>query len=179
MDTVRIKSVNQISRGLIDQRKRYTHGLRVALTSILDNETLDSHQRTRLKVLDFGWHSRAIHVDRRFDQLSSHPGRTPTVIERGVVFENRVVTSLPYFVCERTIDARYEGFLMDDQRIVAVTVRHHLIPRLFATSPHDEVRIHLSPISTTLLYSRFELLALNTDTILRLIYILPRLHPSA
>ena len=106
----------------MDLWERFTHGLRVALTSVVDDETPGAHKNTVLTVLDFGWHPRyPEHLEHDTTKYAEH-GAVPTVIQNGGTFQNSVITGLPFASYTRVVEGQYLGFLMDEQRIVAVKV---------------------------------------------------------
>lgn len=46
----------------------------------------------------------------------------PSKISSGLIFQNDVVTYLPYALLVRTGDFEYSGFMIDDERIVGMKV---------------------------------------------------------
>jgi hypothetical protein len=67
-----------------------------------------------MKILDFG-----IIPKRILASGISHP-LEPTILEQDGVFEDTVTTSLPYTSTVRLLDEKYDLFLLDQDRIIAM-----------------------------------------------------------
>ncbi|KAF9817917.1 hypothetical protein IEO21_03111 [Rhodonia placenta] len=132
---------------------RYVHGQRVALPPSLSTASVIPH--CTLQVLDFN-----VHPQRVDDPVPIRPvggnicpagGTTgsyqlvtePSKISSGLIFQNDVVTYLPYALLVRTGDFEYSGFMIDDERIVGMKAVVDPIPDL-----HSSVQLNHSLLLT-------------------------------
>ncbi|KZT66482.1 hypothetical protein DAEQUDRAFT_674869 [Daedalea quercina L-15889] len=113
---------------------RYVHGSRVVLPPFLTTwPVLDS----TLCVLDFNVHPK------RWDDvvLPEIPGTSyqfvtdPSTVLAGTVFQDDVVTSLPYSASTRSGKFHYSGFMIDDERIIGMKVCYNILRKNIYTTP--------------------------------------------
>lgn len=105
-----------------DAWRRYVHGSRVVLPPFV-SATWPLLEST-LCVLDFNVHPKRaddpvpLHDPAKGCQLITEPSRVPAT----TVFEEDVVTSLPYLASTRSGKFHYSGFMIDDERIIGMKV---------------------------------------------------------
>ncbi|KAJ7800512.1 hypothetical protein B0H14DRAFT_2898913 [Mycena olivaceomarginata] len=105
------------------QWNRHIHGERVALPC-------PQYDFRAMKILDFG-----IIPKRILASGISHP-LEPTILEQDGVFEDIVTTSLPYTSTVRLLDEKYDLFLLDQDRIIAMDTPDSV------TSYHERVTVY-------------------------------------
>lgn len=106
---------------------RYVHGQRVVLPPI----PFSSYPNPiyRICVLDFNVHPKRIDdpcvVGRpcSFDLEGFEVITEETVVHAGSIFENDVVSRLPYSIASRVGKFFYSGFLIDEERLIGMKVR--------------------------------------------------------
>ena len=111
------------------------HGSRVVLPPFVSTWPL---LEATLCVLDFNVHPKRVDdpvplgCPRQNNQLVTLPSRVPAT----TVFEEDIMTSLPYLASTRSDKFHYSGFMIDEERIVGMKVRTR---GLIAWSGSDEL----------------------------------------
>ena len=107
---------------------RYVHGARVVTPPRQDPENTTS---MHVSVLDFNVHSK-----RANDPVPMPSGEhyrlieSEDVIEPGILFQERVVTRLPYAESTRAFSSDvYSGFMIDGERLIGLKVVAHIMCR--------------------------------------------------
>lgn len=101
---------------------RYVHGSRVVLPPFASQWP---ERKSTVCVLDFNVHPKRVddpvplHCPEKDSRLVTDPSRVPAT----TVFEDDVVTSLPYLASTRSENFHYSGFMIDDERIIGMKVR--------------------------------------------------------
>jgi hypothetical protein len=90
------------------------HGQRVVAPTNIDQT---------IQVFDFNVHPNSPPPS---DASPKHPRTTPTIVPPGNVFCDNVVSRLPYYIITKTgaLDEDFDGFMIDQERIVALSVRN-------------------------------------------------------
>ncbi|KAL6306507.1 hypothetical protein BKA93DRAFT_729237 [Sparassis latifolia] len=103
---------------------RYVHGQRVVLPPFLPN---GQNPICQLCVIDFNVHKKRINDPVDANQPAENLGQyivmcEATRVAAGDTFQADVVTYLPYSVTTRAGPYSYDGFMIDDERIIGVKV---------------------------------------------------------
>ena len=99
---------------------RYVHGSRVVLPPFASQWP---ERKSTLCVLDFNVHPKRVDDPVPLNSLGSQLITEPSRVAATTVFEDDVVTSLPYLASTRSETFHYSGFMIDDERIIGMKVR--------------------------------------------------------
>ncbi|KAK0184337.1 hypothetical protein F5146DRAFT_938832 [Armillaria mellea] len=94
---------------------RYAHGQRVVCPAIPG--------RKIVQVLDFNVHPSCPRPRTTFHFSRGRLITGPTTLDRAHLFKEKVRTALPFYSTSREMDKEYSGFMIDEQRIIALKVQ--------------------------------------------------------
>lgn len=101
---------------MADQRNhRYAHGQKVVCPAIPG--------RNIVQVLDFNVHPSCPRPGTTFHFTRGRLVTDPTTLDRAHIFKKKVRTTLPFYSTSRKMKKEYSGFMIDEQRIIALKVQ--------------------------------------------------------